>query len=84
MMGDVGYTNSLGNHQCFSGDMNSLSVHQVTLGNYSMGKLEVTYKEFDLFCKATGKELVGSKYRDSQFIQPAFTLYEKNYTLPEI
>ncbi len=68
-MGDVGYIDSLGNHQYFSGDRNSLPVHEVKLDSYSMGKLEVTYKEFDIFCKAKDLELVGKKYRNTKFIQ---------------
>ncbi len=63
LMGDVGYTDNTGTHQYYSGKGSSLPVHQVTLDSYSMGKLEVTFKEFDLFCKDTGKELVGKKYR---------------------
>ncbi len=48
-----------------------------------MGKLEVTYKEFDIFCNTTGKELVGD--RPTKFIKPYFsatkmTLYQaKDY-----
>ncbi len=70
MMGDVGYTDSLGNHQYFLGRKDALPAHEVTLDSYSMGKLEVTYKEFDLFCKAKKQELVGKKYRNTECIQP--------------
>ncbi len=79
MMGDVGYTDSTGTHQYFLGRKDALPVHQVTLDSYSMGKLEVTYKEFDLFCKATGKELVGSKYRGSEFILPQLSAVDLNW-----
>jgi len=72
-MGDVGYTDSTGVEQRFSTDRSSRPVHKVTLDSYSMGKLEVTYKEFDIFCKATGLELVGARYRDSDIIQPALS-----------
>ncbi len=70
MMGDVGYTDSKGTHQYFCGRGSALPVHQVTLDSYSMGKLEVTFQEFDLFCKDTGKELVGQEYRGCSIIQP--------------
>jgi formylglycine-generating enzyme required for sulfatase activity len=75
MLGDVGYTDSLGVHQYFAHHSSALPVHQVTLDSYSIGKLEVTYKEFDLFCKATGRELVGDKYSRTKgpFIRPELT-----------
>ncbi len=70
MMGDVGYTDSIGNHQYFSGDRNCFPVHQVILDNYSIGKLEVTYREFDMFCKATDRELVAKRYRSTDAVLP--------------
>ena len=73
MMGDVGYKDSLGQHQLFDYDPNSRPVHQVTLDSYSMGRYEVTFKEFDLFCQHNGKELVGQRFRGRQIIQPQLT-----------
>ncbi len=72
-MGDVGYIDSLGNHQYFLGRKDALPVHQVTLDSYSMGKLEVTYKEFDMFCSATGEELVAYEFRDTKVVKPYFS-----------
>ncbi len=68
MMGDVGYTDSTGTHQYFLGRKDALPVHQVTLDSYSMGKLEVTYKEFDLFCKDTGQALVAQSFRNTDVV----------------
>jgi formylglycine-generating enzyme required for sulfatase activity len=64
MMGDVGYTDSAGVFQRFGGGRSALPVHEVTLDSYSIQKYEVTFKEFDLFTKATGQELVNKKYRE--------------------
>ncbi len=65
MLGDVGY-DSAGVHYNFNRNPNARPAHQVTLDSYSIQKYEVTYKEFDLFCKATGRELVASNYIGSK------------------
>ncbi|QZT36971.1 formylglycine-generating enzyme family protein [Halosquirtibacter xylanolyticus] len=72
MLGDVGYTDSLGVHRLFANHGSALPVHKVTLDSYSIGKLEVTFKEFDLFCKLTGRDLVGEvQSRESgRFFRP--------------
>ncbi len=74
-MGDVGYTDNTGVHRNFSGDGNSFPIHEVTLDNYSMGKLEVTYREFDLFCLINHEELIGKRFRREgvKIIQPEFS-----------
>ncbi len=61
MLGDVGY-DSAGVHYNFNRNPNARPAHEVTLDSYSIQKYEVTYKEFDLFCKATGRELVAQRW----------------------
>ena len=68
MMGDVGYIDSNGVHQSFTGDPTCQPVHEVTLDSYSIMKYEVSNKEFDLFTKFKDEELAGQKFRGEPYM----------------
>jgi formylglycine-generating enzyme required for sulfatase activity len=72
MMGDVGYTDENGQFRNFTNDADVFPVHQVTLTSYSIMAYEVTYKDFDLYTKIIGDELVGQKYRGLKFMGPNY------------
>jgi formylglycine-generating enzyme required for sulfatase activity len=42
-------------------DLSATPAHQVTLNDFYMGKHEVTFAQYDLFCKETGKEKPADK-----------------------
>ena len=42
----------------WTGDRDDKPTHKVTLHSYSMMKYEVTYNDYDFFCKATERELI--------------------------
>ena len=70
MMGDPGteVTDEYGNTQRLPITMwtNDDYVHKVTLDSYYINKFETTYAEFDLFCKATGRELYNKDFFDHE------------------
>ena len=43
-----------------SGESNEQPVHAVTLGSYYLDSREVTYLEYDIFCKAKGRSTPGA------------------------
>src|SRR5690606_17931543 len=45
-MGDVGYKDKDGNFHYFTGDADTVPVHQVTLDSFSIQKHETTFAEF--------------------------------------
>jgi formylglycine-generating enzyme len=61
MMGDGGATFTDNNGRKFksywTGDRDDKPAHKVTLDSYSMMKYEVTYKDYDFFCKMTDRPL---------------------------
>lgn len=48
-----GGTFQMGSHDGFS---NEKPVHSVSVGDFYMGKYEVTFDEYDVYCDATGKD----------------------------
>jgi len=71
-MGDVGYTDKDGQFQRFTNDADVFPVHQVTLTSYSIQAYEATYKDFDLYTKAIGGELIAQDYREEEYTQPNY------------
>ena len=71
MMGDPGteVTDEYGNTQRLPITMwtNDDYVHKVTLDSYYINKFETTYGEFDLFCKATGREIFNKDFIDNEW-----------------
>jgi sulfatase modifying factor 1 len=61
MMGDGGaeFTDEHGRtfNSYWTGDRDTKPAHKVTLDSYSMMKYEVTYEDYDVFCKVTGRPL---------------------------
>jgi formylglycine-generating enzyme len=65
MMGDGGaeFTDKNGRKfkSYWTGDRDTKPAHKVTLDSYSMMKYEVTYKDFDFFCKLKGRKQTREK-----------------------
>jgi len=57
MMGDQGLPDSLGGG-AWTSDTDDTPAHEVRLTSYSIQKYEVTYWEYDLFTRATGRDTI--------------------------
>jgi len=57
MMGDQGLPDSLGGG-AWTADTDDTPAHEVRLTSYSIQKYEVTYWEYDLFTRATGRDTI--------------------------
>nr|WP_299069411.1 formylglycine-generating enzyme family protein [uncultured Allomuricauda sp.] len=51
----------MGSAPCEVGRNLEETQHQVTVSAFKMSKYEVTYKQYDAYCEATGREKVGDK-----------------------
>lgn len=51
----------MGSPPCEIGRNLEETQHQVTISAFKMSKYEVTYKQYDAYCEATGREKVGDK-----------------------
>ncbi len=71
MEGDVGYDDENGVHHDFGG-RGARDLHKQKVESYSIGKYEVSIKEWDLFAKSTGLELGGPReeFRGTELYQP--------------
>lgn len=69
MEGDVGYDDEEGVHHLFGG-RNCKPLHEVTLKSYSMLKYEVSFKEFNLFLKATNRKAFVTMFDGTKAKQP--------------
>ena len=72
MQGDVGYEDENGRHRDFSGDRLAFPAHPVQLSNYSIQKFEVTFLDYDLFARKTGRPLIDEDRRYREHKGPAY------------
>ncbi len=79
MMGDAGaeFTDENGEKffSYWTADRDTQPAHKVTLDSYSILKFEVTYGDFDLFCKSTRREILEERALKEKRRGPSYPIW---------